>query len=140
MEHLKYVYGLNRVDYELMLHKQKGKCLVCRCRLVTPRIDHDHMTGSVRGILCNECNCGIGFLRDSVALLEKAANYMRRSMRQQEEDEPLSTELAERDDPVLDAYRDAIKDARYIMNQYKGKIPEDAWVCLRKIIYSVKLK
>jgi hypothetical protein len=61
-------------------------------------------------------------------------------MRKIEEDEPLSTELAEKEDPLLDAYRDAIKDARYVFNQYKDKHPDEAWDCIRKIIYGIKLK
>ena len=61
-------------------------------------------------------------------------------MRQIEEDEPISTELAEKEDPLLEALKNAIKDSRYIFNQYKGKCPEEAWETIRKIIYSVKLK
>ena len=57
-----------------------------------------------------------------------------------EEDEPLSTELAEKEDPILDAYRDAIKDVRYVMNQYKGKCPEEAWACIKKIVYNKTLR
>ena len=57
-----------------------------------------------------------------------------------EEDEPLSTELAEKEDPVLDAYRDAIKDVRYVMNQYKSKCPEAAWDCIKKIVYNKTLR
>ena len=61
-------------------------------------------------------------------------------MRQIEEDEPISTELAEKEDPLLDAYRNAIKDARYVMNQYKGKCPEEAWETIRKIVYNKNLR
>lgn len=42
------------------------------------RVDHDHDTGTMRGILCNKCNVGIGFFRDNPLLLESAYDYLRR--------------------------------------------------------------
>jgi hypothetical protein len=40
-------------------------------------IDHDHKSGVVRGLLCNNCNRGLGRLKDSVALLNAAVRYLK---------------------------------------------------------------
>jgi hypothetical protein len=42
----------------------------------TAHVDHDHVTGEVRGLLCHACNIGIGGLRDSIALLKNAVAYL----------------------------------------------------------------
>jgi len=42
----------------------------------TLSIDHDHITGKVRGLFCRDCNTGLGMFKDSSALLQKAAQYL----------------------------------------------------------------
>lgn len=74
---LKTKFGINEDDYNQLLLKQNHCCAICGFddkRLV---IDHDHLTGVVRGLLCNHCNVGIGNLADSVEILEKAITYLR---------------------------------------------------------------
>jgi protein-arginine kinase activator protein McsA len=73
-------YGVSLEDYSSMLKQQQGVCAICGGnnngkRLV---VDHNHKTGSVRELLCNGCNTGIGGLKDSVAVLIKAARYLRK--------------------------------------------------------------
>ena len=64
-------------DYDLMLARQRGVCAVCgeqpARRLC---VDHCHVTGKVRGLLCSPCNLAIGQLKDSPARLRKAAAYV----------------------------------------------------------------
>jgi hypothetical protein len=73
----KWVYGLPTEEYERMLAGQCGVCKICkkkyRKRLC---IDHDHENGDVRGLLCNNCNAGLGFYKDNARLLREAAGYM----------------------------------------------------------------
>jgi hypothetical protein len=40
-------------------------------------VDHNHTTGKIRGILCNQCNLAIGMLKEDVGLLERAASYIK---------------------------------------------------------------
>lgn len=78
---LKYKYGLTPEDLASLEAKQNNCCAVCnlpagknwRGRLF---VDHDHNTGKVRGLLCNDCNVGIGRFRDNPALLKAAAEYL----------------------------------------------------------------
>lgn len=79
---LKNKYGLTESDFQTMLDGQGGGCAICHTTSPGGRaqqfcVDHDHTTGRVRGILCSECNNGIGKLGDDPALLEAAARYLR---------------------------------------------------------------
>lgn len=73
-------YGISVADYKAMERKQGGKCAICGDPLdkVTTRIDHDHETGEVRGLLCASCNTGIGLLKDSIDVLESAKRYLKK--------------------------------------------------------------
>ncbi|GAA3239677.1 endonuclease VII domain-containing protein [Nonomuraea helvata] len=72
---LTYRYGITEDDFERMLARQGGLCAVCK---VVPGtfVDHSHETGQVRGILCFNCNNGLGHFGDSLVLLESAALYL----------------------------------------------------------------
>jgi NAD-dependent dihydropyrimidine dehydrogenase PreA subunit len=72
--------GLTVEQFTQMLDRQQGKCLICE---TVPQdhvlqIDHDHRTGVVRGLLCRDCNSGLGRFQDNAGLLKKAATYLRR--------------------------------------------------------------
>lgn len=72
---LKYDYGLTAAQKEAMAAAQKGRCTLClwETELV---VDHCHRTGRVRGLLCGECNKGLGFLRDDPEVARRAAAYL----------------------------------------------------------------
>lgn len=69
-------YGLTPEAYDALLLKQDGRCAIC---LRIPKcfdVDHSHVTGAVRGLLCHGCNTAIGVLQDSAANLRRAAAYV----------------------------------------------------------------
>lgn len=83
----KSVYGVSNETFLAMLEKQCGKCAVCGFvfpgintgdRTVSPHVDHCHKTGAFRGILCSDCNSGIGRLKDDFFTVIKAASYLRK--------------------------------------------------------------
>lgn len=46
--------------YQEDLKAQDGKCKICQCKMDKPQVDHDHVTGAYRGLLCWICNVGLG--------------------------------------------------------------------------------
>ena len=81
--HLKRRYGLGAAEVERMLDAQLWTCLVCdtSLSLKAAHVDHDHATGAVRGILCFNCNGGLGQFRDNPITLRRAALYIEGSGR-----------------------------------------------------------
>lgn len=71
-------YGLSQAEYEELLHAQDFKCASCKKELQEKFVDHDHITGEVRGILCRRCNTIIGFADDDIQVLQDNINYLRR--------------------------------------------------------------
>jgi hypothetical protein len=74
------MYGITRKDYDLLLENQGNKCKICELDFITEndvRIDHNHDTNEVRGLLCHSCNVALGHMKDSTELLERAINYLK---------------------------------------------------------------
>jgi hypothetical protein len=78
--YLKNQYGLTKQDLEQMKQKQEGCCAICEQAFGEEwwqaHVDHCHATGKVRGLLCNDCNRGLGGFKDSIFALEKAKQYL----------------------------------------------------------------
>jgi hypothetical protein len=68
-------YGNILEERQKALIKQRGECAICK-RVVKLVTDHDHKTGKFRGLLCNPCNSGLGFFRDSPDNLISAKQYL----------------------------------------------------------------
>jgi hypothetical protein len=73
--HLKLRYGIGADEFDELVRQQDGVCAICG-RPDPEHVDHDHDTGAVRGILCFNCNGGLGQFRDSIDALEAAARYL----------------------------------------------------------------
>lgn len=77
--HLKWAYGITSDTYEIMWKSQSGLCAICGKPEPTERdlcVDHDHMTGKVRELLCLKCNWLLGNSHDSITTLESAIGYL----------------------------------------------------------------
>jgi hypothetical protein len=80
---LKRLYGISEEDYNQMLANQSGCCAVCHTSDPGTKrnffcVDHDHVTKAIRGLLCVQCNKGIGNLKDNPIILREAALYLER--------------------------------------------------------------
>jgi hypothetical protein len=73
--HLMRRYGVGADEFDELVRQQGGICLICG-RPDPEHVDHDHDTGEVRGILCFNCNGGLGQFRDSIDALLAAAEYL----------------------------------------------------------------
>lgn len=76
--HLRRRYGIGIDEVAALLEMQGGVCAICG-RPDPEHVDHDHATGKVRGILCFNCNGGLGQFRDDAAVLRNAIKYLRES-------------------------------------------------------------
>lgn len=76
---LKYLYGITPDKYEEMFKKQNGVCAICENPPKEGKrlgVDHCHDSGDVRGLLCDDCNTGLGKFRDDPDLLNAAREYL----------------------------------------------------------------
>lgn len=81
--HLKSRFGITTDVYEKLVRAQHGRCGICRNIPTKGRlsVDHDHVTGIVRGLLCVSCNAGVGQFRDDPKLLSKAIAWLKKAGR-----------------------------------------------------------
>lgn len=75
-------YGITFQQYLELLEKQNGCCAICKEKPKIGKLlatDHDHKTNKVRGLLCDNCNAGLGWFRDRTELLISAVQYLEQS-------------------------------------------------------------
>lgn len=78
---LERTYGITLAERDAMLQEQGLKCAICstdepRGRHKEWHVDHCHKTGEVRGLLCNNCNIGLGLFSDNPSILRSAITYL----------------------------------------------------------------
>ena len=81
---LKHAYGITLDQYNLILEKQGYCCAICGTSQSTKNqydkgnfhTDHCHKAGTVRGLLCDMCNRGLGYFKDDSLRLQKAIEYL----------------------------------------------------------------
>lgn len=80
IKHLKEEYNMTLEDFDKMVNSHENSCAICHKhqsqlnKLLS--IDHDHSTGKIRGLLCFDCNVGIGKLGDDIQILKSAIEYL----------------------------------------------------------------
>lgn len=87
--YLKNTHNMTLRQYEARLYSQGGCCAICQDHLpangvdsedlMILRVDHCHKTGRFRGLLCNNCNIGLGSFKDNEASLLNAIFYLRKA-------------------------------------------------------------
>lgn len=71
-------YGLKQEDYDRMTIRQGGACAICGDDGSSLLIDHDHLTGEVRGLLCMDCNFMLGNAHDDIRILHRGIMYLKK--------------------------------------------------------------
>ena len=76
-------YGISKERYQEMMEEQEGSCAICKTKEPSSihqelYIDHDHLTGIVRGLLCRNCNLMLGFAKDNVSVLKGCIEYLKK--------------------------------------------------------------
>lgn len=79
-------YGISEEEYQALFNQQEGRCFICNQQETRRRgstvfelsVDHCHETGRVRGLLCHNCNVGLGQFKDDPRLLEEAITYLQK--------------------------------------------------------------
>lgn len=78
--HLKRTYGITLTQYDELLAKQDEKCAICDKHEsefnVKLAVDHDHVSGEIRGLLCRYCNHRLVGRHRDAALLRRIADYV----------------------------------------------------------------
>lgn len=83
---LKRLYGVTLEQVESIHTDQNNCCAICAKPVVVSGnsltradigcVDHNHITGKVRGILCHSCNRALGLFKDSISILNSAQQYL----------------------------------------------------------------
>lgn len=74
-------YQLTKEDARALVKKIEHGCEICRTPLSLGRsgyaVDHDHQSNKIRGVLCQDCNLGLGFFQDNPGIINKAITYLK---------------------------------------------------------------
>jgi hypothetical protein len=75
-------FGISLNDYNKILTEQNGCCDICKIHqselVNTLCVDHNHETGEIRGLLCNNCNAALGFLKEKIEISLNLIEYIKK--------------------------------------------------------------
>lgn len=69
-------YGLTLTQVAMLKDVCNGLCWICYGKTKSMHIDHCHVSGHIRGVLCSNCNRGLGHFKDSPKFLMNAIRYL----------------------------------------------------------------
>lgn len=76
-------YGITKDKFKELVKIQNGKCWICNeINDEYLNVDHNHKTGEFRGLICKDCNMGIGLFKDNPDNLYRAITYLTHNGRQ----------------------------------------------------------
>lgn len=79
--HLKHKYTIDIKIYDKLYESQNGECAICHTKSnITMAVDHCHINGDIRGLLCHHCNTAIGLFRENIDIMENAKKYLQKSV------------------------------------------------------------
>lgn len=78
---IEYKYKITKETYEYLIESQESKCAICNKPLESENsknihVDHNHINGEIRGILCHNCNALLGMAKEDTKILTSAINYL----------------------------------------------------------------
>ena len=80
---LKRNFGITIQEYNRLFQMQGGMCAICGIHQnsinKSLRVDHCHKRNLVRGLLCHNCNVGLGLIKESTEVLKKMIDYLEKS-------------------------------------------------------------
>lgn len=81
--HLQHYYKMSENDFSNLLSKQNFQCAICQTKKPGGKkrfhVDHCHETQKIRGLLCNNCNRGLGYFKDDIIRLKQAIIYLKKN-------------------------------------------------------------
>lgn len=77
---LKFYHGITLEEYDILLKSQNGVCAICS-NIETAKngrlaVDHNHITGKNRQLLCSKCNTALGLVKENITVLNKMIEYI----------------------------------------------------------------
>jgi len=82
--HLRHTFNLSLEEYNILLETQNYVCKICeqpevrefKGKVRNLAVDHDHITGRIRGLLCGACNTALGLFKEDTKILQRAKEYL----------------------------------------------------------------
>ena len=82
IQRLKRMYGMSLEEFTQLFNSQNNVCAICKgteWKNKRPYVDHNHITGEIRGIICHKCNIAIGMIKEDINIAQSIIQYLIKS-------------------------------------------------------------